>query len=98
MVSLTINIEEDTLKSMETFNWVNWSSLAREEIRKKVIFEKYMEKRTLGKEDAQFCEDIDWHPVDELPLKKSFVKKLQKISKGPHIKFKNMEELRKMVE
>ena len=36
---------------------------------KKDIFERYVKTGELSDEDGIFCERIDWHPVDELPLK-----------------------------
>ena len=77
MVSLTINIDDNTLKNIENLNWVNWSELAREEIKKKIVFEKYIKTKEVSSEDLKFCKDIDWHPVDELPLKKSFIDKMK---------------------
>ena len=43
----------------------------------KSIFEKYIKTVKLTKEETEFCEKIDWHPVDELPLKEEFIKKLK---------------------
>ena len=34
---------------------------------------------TLTDEEWEFCDKIDWHPVDELPLKEEFIKKMEKI-------------------
>jgi hypothetical protein len=81
MVSLTFNIDDDTLKIMNNFNWVSWSELARQEIRKKLIFEKYMQTKKISQEDMQFCNANDWHPVDELPLKASFINKIKSSEK-----------------
>ncbi len=38
---------------------------------------------------------MDWHPVDELPLRKEYIKKLKKIEKGPHSKPMNAKDLNK---
>lgn len=84
MPSATLTMQEDTLAELEAFPWVNWSEVAREEFIKKLIFEEYMKTGKLSREHEEFCEEIDWHPVDELPLKKEFVAKLQKTIKGPH--------------
>jgi len=46
--------------------------------------------------DWEFCEQIDWHPVDELPMKKSYIKELKEAEKGPHSKF-TLEKLDKLM-
>jgi len=40
-----------------------------------------------------FCERIDWHPVDELLLKESFVNELEKARDEPSGKSMTLEEL-----
>ena len=47
----------------------------------------------ISDEDWKFCNKIDWHPVDELPLKEEFVKDLKKRKKGPFIKLNSVEEI-----
>jgi len=41
-----------------------------------------MKTGRITKEEEEFCEKIDWHPVDEFPLKEEFIKKLKKVEKG----------------
>lgn len=84
MVSITLQLEKKFKSEIEHFSWINWSAVAREEVMKKVIFENYVKTRKLSKEEQRFCDKIDWHPVDWLPLKESYIKKLEKIMKGPH--------------
>lgn len=60
---------------------------------KKDIFERYIKTGELSDEDWMFCERIDWHPVDELPLKESFVKELEKARDEPSGKSMTLEEL-----
>ena len=60
---------------------------------KRDIFERYKQTREVTDEDWEFCEAIDWHPVDELPMKESFIKELEEAEKGPFIKFNSAEEL-----
>ena len=95
MAWITITVEESFKERLSKFSWVNWSEIGREEISKRYIFEKYIKTRKLTKEENEFCEKIDWHPVDELPLKEEFIKKMQKIRKGKFHKFSSIEELRK---
>jgi len=85
MVSINIPVEDSLSERLDKFSWVNWSDVARIEANKRRIFEEYRKNKNLSKEDARFCEDNDYHPVDELPLKHEFIKQLKKIQKGKHI-------------
>ena len=79
MVSITLSVSEDFKKDIKDFMWVNWSEIAREETIKKLIFENYIKFGKITEEEWRFCEKIDWHPVDELPLKEEFKKIFPKI-------------------
>jgi hypothetical protein len=63
-----------------------------DELKKKDIFERYIKTGELSDEDWMFCERIDWHPVDELPLKEEFVKRLKEARKGTPIRFNSVDE------
>jgi len=97
MASLTLAVSDDFKEQLKTFLWVNWSEIAREEALKKIIFENYMKTGKITDEEWEFCEKIDWHPVDELPLKEEFIRKLNKIKKGKFIKYNSVEEFFKKV-
>ncbi len=84
MAGITVPLEESFRHRMEAFPWVNWSEAGREDVIKRDIFERYLKTRKLSKEDEEFCERIDWHPVDELPLKKEFIEELKKAESGSH--------------
>lgn len=98
MVSVTLSIDDSFKEELNQFNWVNWSEVAREETKKKIIFEKYLKTGKVSDKDWKFCEKIDWHPVDELPLKKEFIEKIKRTKKEGGIQFKNINELRKIIE
>jgi len=98
MASLTLSVSDEFKNKLKTFMWVNWSEIAREETMKKLIFENYIKSGGIADEEWEFCEKIDWHPVDELPLKEEFKKEMEKRKKEKGIKFKNIEELRKIIE
>lgn len=72
---------------------MNWSDIAREEAMKKDIFERFLKTRRVTPEDWKFCEEIDWHPVDELPFKKSYVRKISATLRETPIKFTSLAEL-----
>jgi len=93
MASLTLNISEDFKNELKSFLWVNWSEIAREEAIKKLIFENYIKTGKLNDGEWEFCEMIDWHPVDELPLKEEFVKRLKEVKKEKSIKIKSVSDL-----
>ena len=97
MASLTLSITEEMKNQIKSFMWVNWSEIAREETIKKLIFESYIKTGDITNEEWEFCKKIDWHPVDELPLKEEFIKKINKIKKQKSIKFKSVADLRKTI-
>jgi len=94
MVSLSFNIEDDAFKALDNFNWVVWSEIARIECRKQTILKKYLVDRKLSASDMAFCDESDWHPVDELPLKKSFVDSMKR---KPHYRKVSDKELNKLL-
>jgi len=93
MVSVTLSITDQFKEQLKHFSWVNWSEIAKEETRKKLIFEKYLQTGKVSDEDWKFCDEIDWHPVDDLPLKKGFVEKLKKIKKEKSIKISSCSDI-----
>jgi len=98
MASLTLSVSEQFKEQLKYFLWVNWSEIARQEMTKKLIFENYIKTGFITDEEWNFCAKIDWHPVDELPLKEEFIEKLKRIKKEKSIKFKNIADLRKIIE
>ena len=53
MVSITLAVPEDLKNSMEMFPEINWSAVAREAIKKKVIMMKKFKEFT---KDSEFTE------------------------------------------
>ncbi|MBS3076197.1 hypothetical protein J4481_00450 [Candidatus Pacearchaeota archaeon] len=86
MATVTLTIPDETKAELKKFYWVNWSLTASSLFKMRSIFEKYMHKEKLSKEDFEFCKLINWHPVDELPLKKEYIQEMLKIEKMPHKK------------
>lgn len=97
MTSVTLSVSEEFKDQLKHFLWVNWSEIAREEAMKKLIFENYIKTGELSDEEWEFCEKIDWHPVDELPLKEEFIKKLEAIKKEKPIRFKSVSDIFKNI-
>lgn len=93
MASVTLSITNQFKEQLKHFQWINWSEIAKEETRKKLIFEKYLETKEVSDEDWKFCDEIDWHPVDELPIKKEYLKKLKKIKKEKSIKVNSVSDI-----
>jgi hypothetical protein len=94
MPSLTMSlIEEKRIELKDKFSWVNWSEIAREEIVKRIIFENYLKTKTLTDKEWAFCEKIDWHPVDELPIKEEFKKELEKRKKEKSVSIKSISDI-----
>ena len=93
MASLTLSISDDFKNKLKEFLWVNWSEIAREEAMKKLIFESYIKTGDITDDEWAFCEKMDWHPADELPLKEEFIEKLKKIKKENFKRYNSVEEL-----
>jgi len=93
MVSVTLSITDQFKEQLKHFQWVNWSEIAKEETMKKLIFEKYLKTGEVSDEDWKFCDSIDWHPVDELPIKKEFIEKLKKTKKEKSIKVDSVSDI-----
>ncbi|MEK6850315.1 MAG: hypothetical protein AABX85_01945 [Nanoarchaeota archaeon] len=98
MTSITLSLPEEVKSQLKNLQWVNWSEIAREETMKKLIFENYMKTGNITEDEWEFCEKIDWHPVDELSMKEDFIKEMRERKKEKGIKFNNIRELRKLIE
>ena len=96
MVSITFSVDNKILSLMKQFSWINWSEVAREKLNKKRIFEEYLKNKQLSNKDLKFCDKIDWHPVDEFPMKPEYIERLKKIEKEPHSKM-SLKELDKLL-
>lgn len=93
MASLTLSVPDELKNQLKEFSWVNWSEIAREETMKKIIFENYIKTGSITDEEWEFCEKINWHPVDELPIKEEFRKKLERRKKERSIKIKSVSQI-----
>ena len=93
MASITLSVSQELRNQLKQFLWVNWSEVAREETIKKLIFENFIKTGTITDEEWEFCEKIDWHPVDELPVSEKFKKELEKRRKEKSIKVKSVSEI-----
>ena len=82
-------------KKSNDFNTVKYvkNRLTTNEGVKKLISENYIKTGKITDDEWKFCDRIDWHPVDELPLKEAFVKRLQKAKKEKSIKLKSVDDL-----
>ena len=93
MVSITIPLEEETWNKIKKNSWINWSEIARQETKKKIIFEKFIRTGKINKKDLRYCEETDWHPVDELPLKKEFLRKLSETKQEKSININSVSDI-----
>ena len=100
-MNVTLSLDKNISKVVQSNKYIKWTEVARDaikqkatEIRKEEIFNKYMKKQKLSEDDNKFIETIDWHPVDELPLKDSFAKELKKADTEKRIKLKSIKDLR----
>ncbi|MFH0701118.1 MAG: hypothetical protein V2A62_01640 [Candidatus Woesearchaeota archaeon] len=93
MATLTLPISEDFREQLKSVSWINWSEIAREETLKKLILEKYLKREEISEEEWEFCERTDWHPVDELPLKEEFKKRIEQARKEKSIRLKSVDDI-----
>ena len=93
MVSVTLSITKEFKEELRQFPWINWSEIAREEILKKIIFENYIKTAKLTDEEWDFCEKNDWHPADELPFKKEYIKKINIRKNEQSLRLKNVDDI-----
>lgn len=93
MASITLSVTEKFKEDLKYFVWVNWSEIAREEALKKLIFENYIKTGMLSEDEWKFCEKRDWHPVDELPIKESIKKDIERRKKGPFTKVASVDAI-----
>jgi len=93
MASLTLSVSDEFKSQLKEFLWVNWSEIAREEAMKKLIFENYIMIGSITDEEWEFCDKINWHPVDELPLKEEFKKEMERRKKEKSIKITSVSEI-----
>ena len=95
MACITISVDKTFKERLSKFPWINWSEIGREELLKRYLFEKYIKTGTLTADEERYCDHIDWHPVDELPLRKEFIHKLKTIKKGSSSKPMAPEQLKR---
>ena len=93
MATITVPVPDDLYRRMEHFSWVKWSEVAINSLRKREIFDKYIRTGELSAEDAEFCDKMDWHPVDEMPLREDFVRKLEESKKETSLRVKDISDL-----
>ena len=91
---LSIFMEEALLKSDNIKLDSKLLAKAVVKLMKQDISQRYKETGEVTDEDWEFCEMIDWHPVDELPPKPEHIEELKKRMKdGKFIKFNSVSEI-----
>lgn len=93
MANMAIPIDDELSKDIESHPWIVSSEFGKEALIKKEIFERYLKTGEVTDEDWEFCEKNDWHPVDELPLKKEFVEKMKQVDKETPVVFKSVADI-----
>ena len=69
-----------------------WSNITQDEHHKKEISERFLKTGAITDEDWTYCDSIDWHLVDELPLKDSFIKEIQSRKEEKAVRYKSVDE------
>ncbi|HLC48287.1 MAG TPA: hypothetical protein VJI13_04405 [Candidatus Norongarragalinales archaeon] len=57
------------------------------------LIQKYESKIPFTKSEEEWMEKFDWHPVDEKPVKHSYIKRLKRISKGRFVEARDLDDL-----
>jgi len=84
MANITLSMPENVRVQMDSYSEIRWSEVAKNailqkmvELRKLAILKKYVDKQELSEDDYRWMDKNDWHPVDEKPLKPSFIASLK---------------------
>ncbi|WP_370575560.1 hypothetical protein [Methanomethylovorans sp.] len=93
MPTLTVPIDDELYDKIQTLSWVKWSKVAQDGIRKRKILEVYIRDKSISEEDAEFCEMIDWHPVDELPIKEEVIERILRSDKNTAVSVKDISDI-----
>ena len=64
-----------------------------EDVFKMEMFEKYLKNGELSDDDWEFCERVDWHPVDELPLRDGVIERLNEAEEGNFVRLSSIDDL-----
>ena len=100
MSNVTLYVPENIKKEMDSHSDISWSDVVRQailskinELRKLALLRKYVEKEPFTDGDLRWMDENDWHPVDERQMGLSFVKDVQKRSKGRFIRARSVGEI-----
>ena len=85
---------KETLLKYENSESLNPELLAKAVVKlmKQDISQRYKQTGEVTDEDWEFCEQIDWHPVDELPPKPEHIELLKKALKETGKVYSSAEE------
>ena len=99
-MNITLSVSGELEKLIKEHPEIKWTELARqgmlskaEKMKKLDLLRKFIDKEPLSEADFVWMDENDWHPVDEMELKREFVAKIEKRSKGKFRKIKNIKEL-----
>ncbi|MCQ6963498.1 hypothetical protein [Methanolobus chelungpuianus] len=93
MATLTIPIDDELYDKIQALSWVKWSKVAQDGIQKRKILEVYIRDKSISEEDAEFCEMIDWHPADELPIKEEVIERILRSDKNTAVPVKDISDI-----
>ncbi len=97
MAGVVLTISDKLKEELDSFPWINWSMVGREEFLKKDIFEEFIKTGRISAEDEKFCEELGWDPLDELEVREEYIEKLKKIEAEPRSKPMNLKELDRLM-
>lgn len=99
-MNLTMSLSGEEEQIVKGNRHIKWTEVARKAIREEALklkklqlLSRYLDKKPISAEEWRLMDKIDWHPVDEIELKDSFVKEILKASRGKSAKVKHIKEL-----
>lgn len=99
-MNLTMSISGEAEEIVKRNRQIKWTEIARAAIKEEALklkklemLSKYLDKKPINRKDWQSMERLDWHPVDEIELKESFVSQVLKASREKSKRINSSNEL-----
>lgn len=99
-MNLTMSLSGEEEEIVKRNRHIKWTEIARKAIREEAVkvrklemLSKYLDKKPITGDEWRLMEKIDWHPVDEIELKESFVGQVLKASREKTRKVNSIGEL-----
>ena len=99
-MNLTMSISGELEQVLKENRHIKWTEIARSAIKEEALkmkkmglLAKYLDKKPISGDEWRLMEKIDWHPVDEIELKESFVSQVLKAGREKSKRINSRNEL-----